>query len=204
MDENKLRRTSMGREFELKYRADAPTLAAIRAKFGEFTTIAMETAYFDNPQGDLRRRHWTLRRRLENGRSVCALKTPLPDGSRGEWETECGSITDAISELCKLGAPAELEAMARQGLTQSCAARFTRLAAVVELQAATVELALDQGLLLGGGQALPFAEVEVELKAGSDDAAIAFASALAREFRLAREPKSKIQRALALANAARQ
>ena len=37
----------MGREFELKYRADAGVLAAIQKKFGEFTALTMETAYYD-------------------------------------------------------------------------------------------------------------------------------------------------------------
>ena len=86
----------MGRELELKYRADDDRLAAIEALYGDFTPITMETTYYDTPAADLRRLHWTLRRRFENGRSVCTLKTPLPDGSRGEWEAECPSIEEAI------------------------------------------------------------------------------------------------------------
>ena len=75
----------------------------------------------------------------------------------------------------------------------------TRMAAALEIPGATAELALDRGVLLGGGQELPFAEVEVELKAGSEAAVTAFADDLARRFRLEPEPKSKQQRALALA-----
>ena len=75
-----------------------------------------------------------------------------------------------------------------------------RLAKLVEADVCTVELALDEGTLLGGGKALPLAEVEVELKAGSEAAAVAFAQALAAEFGLTPEPKSKVQRALALAD----
>ena len=79
------------------------------------------------------------------------------------------------------------------------AARFTRRAALTNAGEGTVELALDWGVLLGGGKELPFAEVEVELKQGSDADAIAFAQSLAARFRLTPEPKSKIRRALALA-----
>ncbi len=136
---------------------------------------------------------------MENGKSVCTLKTPLPDGSRGEWETECGSIENAISELCKLGASKELHTLTEKGLVQSCGARFTRLAKTLEIENATVELALDQGCLIGGGKELPFAEVEVELKSGSEAAAVVFAERLAKEFGLIPEPKSKVQRALELA-----
>ena len=61
-----------------------------------------------------------------------------------------------------------------------------------------MELALDQGCLLGGGKALPFGEVEVELKSGSQTDAVSFAGALAAEFGLKPQPKSKLARAMAL------
>ena len=61
-----------------------------------------------------------------------------------------------------------------------------------------MELALDGGVLLGGGQELPFAEVEVELKSGEDSVAQTFAEALAKEFDLKEQPKSKLARAMAL------
>ena len=64
--------------------------------------------------------------------------------------------------------------------------------------AATVELALDEGTLMGGGKTLPFAEMEVDLKSGEEAAATAFAEALAQEFNLTPEPKSKAQRAMEL------
>ena len=189
----------MGREFELKYRADSEKIDAIQRKFGDFTPITMVTAYYDTPQKALRQRRWTLRRRLENGRCVCTVKIPKPDGSRGEWELECPSIDAAVPELCNLGAPEELLILATSGLTEVCAARFTRLAATLKIPGCTVELALDQGSLLGGGNALPFAEVEVELKDGSEIACVAFAEKLAQAFGLVPEPLSKVQRAMALA-----
>ena len=189
----------MGREFELKYRADTEKIDAIRQKFSGFTSFSMVTAYYDTQDKALRQRHWTLRRRLENGRSVCTVKTPKPDGSRSEWELECPSIADAVPELCNLGAPEELLTLTASGLTEVCAARFTRLAAPLKITGCTVELALDQGRLLGGGKELPFAEDEVELKGGSEIACVAFAEGLALEFGLAVEPLSKVQRAMALA-----
>ena len=188
----------MGREFERKFRADADKIAAIREKYGEFTPISMETVYYDTPGGDLGKLRWTLRRRYENGISVCTLKTPAPGGARGEWETRCGAIEDGVLELCKLGAPRELLVLTVNGVTEVCGARFTRLAKMLELENCTVELALDRGVLLGGGQELPFAEVEVECKSGSEAAAEAFAERLAADFGLAPEYASKHKRALAL------
>lgn len=189
----------MGREFELKYRADSQKIAAIREKFTGFASIEMRTAYYDTPDGGLGQRRWTLRRRLENGKSVCTVKIPLPDGSRGEWEAECSSVPDAVQELCKLGAPKELLTLTQSGIREVCAARFTRLAATLEVSGCILELALDQGSLLGSGKELPFAEVEVELKHGSEIVAVAFAENLAKEFNLTAEPASKAQRAMALA-----
>ena len=189
----------MGREFEVKYRADEGKIAAIREKYGDFVPFSMETAYYDNANRDLSPLHWTLRRRYENGRSVCTIKTPAPGGARGEWETECGDIMAAIPELCKLGAPMKLIALTIDGVEQVCAARFTRLAKTLELDECTVELALDRGCLLGGGREEPLCEVEVELKSGSEEAALAFARALATEFGLVPEKGSKYRRALALA-----
>ena len=69
----------------------------------------------------------------------------------------------------------------------------------LEIPGGKVELALDEGILMGRGKELPFAEVEVELKEGTDEAAVAFAKALAEEFGLVPEEKSKFARARALA-----
>ena len=189
----------MGREFELKFRADEAKIAAIREKYGTFAAIAMETAYYDTPNRTLSPLHWTLRRRYENGKSVCTLKTPAPGGARGEWETECDDILTAIPELCDLGAPIQLMALTVGGVEQVCGAKFTRLAKTLEPEGCTVELALDRGCLMGGGQEMPLCEVEVEYKGGSEEAAVAFAETLAAEFGLTPETGSKYRRALALA-----
>jgi len=191
----------VGREFELKFRADERKIAAIRENFDDFTAISMETAYYDTPDRALGRLRWTLRRRFENGISVCTVKTPETGGARGEWETRCGDIHAAIPTLCALGAPKELEALTADGIMQVCGAKFTRLAQTREVEGCTVELALDRGCLLGGSKELPFAEVEVELKEGSEEAAVAFAKELAARFGLIPEPASKYKRALALAEA---
>jgi hypothetical protein len=67
------------------------------------------------------------------------------------------------------------------------------------LDDAVVELALDTGVLLGGSREQPLCEVEVELKSGEPEKAVAFAEAMAKEFGLRSERKSKFRRALALA-----
>lgn len=189
----------MGRELELKFAASSETLDAMEEKYAPLTPITMHTRYFDTPHQVFRGRRWTLRLRLENGRPICTLKTRLPDGSRGEYETESGDIVSAIPALLEQGAPAELEELAREGLEEVCGARFTRLARIIDVPGGQVELALDRGEFTGGGRTLPFTEAEAELKAGPDEVLARFGRALAEEFSLREEPRSKIQRAMALA-----
>ena len=189
----------MGREFELKYRCMAEAFAAIEADYAGFVPIEMETTYYDTFDGRLSNLHWTLRRRMENGKSICTLKTPAPDGSRREWEVEAVSIMGAIPALYRAGAPMELMSLSISGLGPVCGAKFTRLAKTLDIPGATVELALDRGVLTGGGRELPLMEVEVELKEGSDSAAIAFAQQLAARYGLTGEKRSKYRRALGLA-----
>ena len=190
----------MATEFELKYAATAAQLDGIRAAVsGEYHSIAMETTYYDTPGRALSARKWTLRRRLENGVSVCTLKTPAGGLGRHEWEVEQDSIQAAIPELCKLSNLDDLAEMTASGVSPVCGARFTRLACQVNIENAVVELALDEGILFGSGRELAFAEVEVELKSGAEEAACRFAEDLAARFHLIPEEKSKFRRALDLA-----
>lgn len=189
----------MGLEFELKYRATPEKIAAIRnAVSSAEQHFLMQTTYYDTPSGELSKRHWTLRCRQENQTSVCTLKLPAPEG-RAEFELECQRIEDALVELCKLSGQTELLLLARQGLVPVCGARFQRIAKTLSLASCTVELALDTGILLGGDRELPLCEIEVELKAGTPEAACAYGEALAQTYGLQPETASKFRRALALA-----
>ena len=189
----------MGREFELKYAITEQIQDAVAEKYGDFHTITMETTYFDTPNGDLAERRITLRRRMENGVSVCTVKTPLPDGGKGEWEICWQEPTTMVAELCKHGAPEQLLAWTEGGIVPVCGARFTRRAKTIDLPGGSVELALDRGILLGGDRQEALCELEVELKSGEDQVALDFAAQIAAEFDLRPEPRSKFRRAQLLA-----
>ena len=189
----------MGIEFELKYKADPQVLERLRAVFsGPEQQISMHTTYYDTPTGGFSARKWTLRRRMENDVSICTLKTPGDGFGRREWEVACGSIREAITELCKLGAPQEVLSLAAEGFLPICGARFTRIPKTVIYQGSVLELALDAGVLTGGDREMPLCEVEVELKEGSREACLTFAHSLAEEYGLQIEENSKFRRALAL------
>ena len=189
----------MGKEFELKYAATAEDLEKLKNQFPHLRPIAMETTYYDNADGDFSRMKWTFRRRMENEKSICTLKTPMAGLGRAEFEVECDDIEDAVTLLLAQGAPIQLLQLVAKGIAPSCGARFTRLAGLLELPGCMAELALDQGVLLGGGKELSFTEVEVELKEGSEEAVTAFAQDLAAKYGLKPEYESKVARARQLA-----
>jgi inorganic triphosphatase YgiF len=188
----------MGMEIELKYRANEAVQAKVAGDFGPWQKIAMETTYYDTPSGALSQRRMTLRRRLENGVSICTVKTPAGDLGRGEWDTEAGRIEDAIEKLCQLGCPRELEELVKEGLLEVCGARFTRHCCPVELPGAVVELALDAGILFSGDRQEALCEIEAELKSGTAEALVEFGASFARDYGLEAEDRSKFRRALAL------
>ena len=189
----------MGIEFELKYKATPLQLQQLREDLnGEEKIFEMRTAYYDTPTGQLSQRHYTLRRRMENENSVCTFKMPTEGIGRREWETDCDRIDDSVEKLCKLGAPAELRELTAEGLVNICGARFTRIAKTVSLGECVVEVALDEGVLTGGGRQIPLCEMEVELKAGEQSVCVAFAKMLAEKYGFVPEEKSKFRRALDL------
>ena len=188
----------MGVEYEIKFKATEEVLSAIdRGIAGETAVFQMETTYYDTPSGALSARFYTLRRRLENGKAVCTLKAPAKQG-RGEWEIPCEDILQAIPKLVAMGCPADLPDLVQEGLIPVCGAKFARIAKTLTLPEGIVELALDRGILFGGGREAPLCEAEVELKEGSVSLCDAFGKMLATEFSLKTEKKSKFRRALAL------
>ena len=190
----------LGVEYELKFRATPAQLDALEKGIqAQSIQIRMETTYYDTPTGALSGRRYTLRRRMENGRSVCTFKYPVSGPGRGEAEVESDSLENAIPALCKLSDRPELAVLTAEGLVEVCGARFTRRAYTVSFRESTLEVALDRGVLLGGGREIPLWEAEVELKTGTPADAQAYAGILAGAYGLQPEQKSKFRRALDLA-----
>ena len=181
----------MGRELEYKFRLTPEQYARLREEYGPLARTRMETAYYDTPDRALGAGKQTLRRRLENGCPVVTLKTNLPDGSRGEWETNAPTVEAGLAALKAQGAPVP-EA---EGLTEICSARFTRLSRLLTIPGGLAELALDRGILAGQREEAPLLEAELELKQGPDEALAAFARDFAAKYGLTEEPQSKFARA---------
>lgn len=190
----------MGIEFELKYSATVQQQEQILAAYAvQYVDFDMETTYYDTPSAALSARKITLRRRMENDVSVCTVKTPVSTYGRGEWECRCDNIEDGLKELCKLSASEELQNLTAEGIVAVCGAKFHRQAGQIRFRDTQLEIALDRGILTGGGKEVPLCEVEVELKEGRPEDAVAFGSLLAHRFGLIPQDRSKFRRALALA-----
>lgn len=186
----------MAVEFELKYRCTQEALALLRADLpGEERLFSMATTYYDTPSGALSAKIYTLRQRQENATSVCTLKVPAADGARDEFEVECATIEEAVPMLCKLSG-VELPTA---GLVPVCGARFTRIAKTFDWNGALIELALDEGVLTGGGKEIPLCEAELELKEGNRSAMETYGAFLSAAYGLTVENHSKFRRALDLA-----
>lgn len=190
----------MGTEFECKYAATPEQLEQIaRIPGTPGPVFQMETTYYDTADKALSQRHWTLRRRMENGQPVCTLKTPAGGLGRHEFECVCDSIEAAIAPLCALSGSSALQTLTAAGVRPICGARFTRKTIRIQSDGMEAEVALDQGILFGGSRECPLCEVEVELKSGSREKLLAYARRLQTTFSLRTEPRSKFRRALDLA-----
>ena len=199
----------MGTELEWKYAVPEPSVLdevlaweEVRSRMAEEPRrYHMRTDYYDTPDRRFSKRKITIRRRMENERSVVCVKAPLPKGSephlRGEWELESSDLRAALPRLAALGAPrAVLEPVPLQRL---CGADFIRRAVLLRFaDGSAAELALDCGALSGPTQSAPLCELELELKEGASEAALAFAVVLAERFSLRLEPSGKFTRASAL------
>ena len=181
----------MSREIELKYRFSEdriPQLLSDPWLSAVFREILMESTYFDNAERALQNERITFRRRKENDTTVYTVKTHISAHERGEWEVAAEGTEDALCALSALGAPA-----LPQGPYEIVAeAKFLRRAArITPSEGAELELSVDVGTL----GPVPFCELEIELKRGTEEELAAFADEFLARYPLVPEPLSKFARA---------
>lgn len=171
--------------------------------------IAMHATYYDTVDGDVLALRGGLRRREENGLSVCSLKleVEVSDGkaTREEYEVACDDIRQALELLPEAGAPRDVcEMLAGKELKVNCETEFDRRAfsLAVGAQGAAdafeAELAFDEGVLRRDGCEQEFREMELEHKDGSLDAFNAFALDIQDAAHLTPQPLSKLARAMSV------
>lgn len=197
---------------ELEYKLSIPSIDVLEAVLAdaECTALAqedwretrMETTYYDTAEHVFAAHHWTLRRRMENEKSIVCLKTPAPEAhTRGEWQLEAAKIDDeVIARLMQAGAPRQLLSLYADGALEAvCGASFLRCSRMLRFSdGSTAELAGDCGVLYGRREHLPFAEVELELCGGQPEQMLALVRHLCKRYGLQEERRSKHARARSL------
>lgn len=171
--------------------------------------IAMHATYYDTVDGDVLALRGGLRRREENGLSVCSLKleVEVSDGkaTREEYEVACDDIRQALELLPEAGAPRDVcEMLAGKELKVNCETEFDRRAFSLAVgvrgaaDAFEAELAFDEGVLRRDGREQEFREMELEHEDGSLDAFNAFALDIQDTAHLTPQPLSKLARAMSV------
>jgi len=160
--------------------------------------------YFDTPDGLLRAAMWTLRCRTADGVPVATIKGPGPRiaGVFARVEHELTLPTPAREgDPLPPGLAAPLHA-AGLDLARWPSPMFTtdvrRTLADLDVDGARLELAIDVGQAVTASARAPIAEVELELKAGSPDALLATAHALAERLPVRPGGRAKAARGLQL------
>jgi inorganic triphosphatase YgiF len=189
-----------GRETELKFalpRERAEALLAELPHLAGAPARPLTSVYFDTEKRSLRRAGLALRVREEGGRYVQTLKDE-GDGaiSRGEWEADLPSPEPALGKLDKTPAQRVLSKGAQ--VAPQFAVEVQRRSAEVEEAGGRIELSLDEGEAKANGRTAPFAELELELKAGDAGCLFALARKVAQSGDLTLSFTTKAQRGFAL------
>ena len=199
----------MSTELELRLAVPpdaADALAAHVASLSGAHTVALRATYYDTATSALGRAGWGLRLRWEGEAGwVQTIKGPLlADGlSRPEHNAPRGHAPSLPAlDLHAHDALPEAAALLR-ALNEPLQAQFgteiERLRARSRLGDPHVELALDRGLLLGGGATATVCELELEWLAGPLGPLWDEAERWVRTHGLVLEPRSKAARGHALA-----
>ena len=204
-------------EFELKFEIPPTSLLRVAAtlKVGKISRQRLQARYFDTQDGALAARGLVVRMRKEGRRWVQTAKGPTSTLlERLEHNVSLGQQPKGVDPTADLarhaGTPVgkaianALNLKAGEAcpdiapLYETDVRRITRL---VEHEGAVLEIALDQGRILSGNQSLPICELEVELKKGRPEHAVALARQWCSEYGLSLSSITKSMKGQRLRNA---
>jgi triphosphatase len=182
------------REVELKFACGPEDLAAVLAAAppGDDADAELISVYFDTPDLALQKAGASLRVRESKGLRVQTLK-------RGEGlaREEHEASIEGLAPDPELGPLPDLMP-AGASLKPAFNVRVSRRQRLVRHDGAEIELALDQGEVVGGDASAPICEVELELKSGPAAALFTLARSLGEAAPLYLSFDSKAARGQAL------
>lgn len=209
----------MSEEIELKLEVqpeDAARLMRCEAltKRGVRFNPAREqiSTYYDTPRRALARKGIALRVRRAGAKIVQTVKTDGDGGvvaRRGEWEWPLATPEPDLALALESDLKPLVKRQKKGDLAPVFATHVKRRVALLTMEGATLELAMDEGEIVADGGALKICELEIEVKEGapaalfslareivsSTNARVAFASKAARGFALVDGDVDKVARA---------
>jgi inorganic triphosphatase YgiF len=157
------------------------------------------SVYFDTPDGELRRRGYTLRVRSAGGKFIQTVKS-IDAGAglfaRGEWEYQIDG-PEPDSEQLGSTPLAGLDVVSLEPIIRS---EVNRTACRLSRDGSEIELDVDRGTMAAAGKQVSVAEVEIELVRGEARSAISLARRIASEVPVKLGVLSKAERGFALAD----
>ncbi len=162
-------------ETELKFVLDAQGCALLRERLersGAEERRELHSVYFDTRGQRLRKAGLALRMRRDGDRWIQTVKAKAANhGGLQRAEEDEAEMPDARVDLAAIADAGLRDAVkaALKGklLHPVCETRMSRLLVMQHGEGgAAVEVALDEGEIIAGGRAVPFRELELELKSG--------------------------------------
>jgi inorganic triphosphatase YgiF len=189
-------------------RVFASTIITEQADHLSFRQETLEARYYDTPSHSLQKARLAFRIRQEGGVWLATVKDGgLNSGGlhqRAEWTVPLSEPRATIEAFMDTPiGPALADAVGEEELTAMFATRFERQMINVHTpDGSIIELAADRGEISAGDGQSPILEIELELKSGCIGSLLQIGAALAEEFPLLPEWRSKYFRALQLAGLA--
>jgi inorganic triphosphatase YgiF len=136
------------------------------------------TAYYDSAKGALRKKGIFLRIREDGRRITQTVKTAGESGvlaERGEWDWPLKTPQPDLEKAAETGLKPLAKRARKNDVKPVFASDLSRRIALLTRPDATLELALDQGVVRAGRRTSPLAELEIEVKAGAPAAVFGLA-----------------------------
>ena len=202
-------------EVEVKFRVDDPAIFTALTNVDQVNSYTLRLAaesehqrniYYDTADGVLRAARYGLRIREVNGRSIATLKGPNQghDGlhQRPEWELAAQS-PDPSTWPPGAARDQALALLGDRSLLPLLSIETMRRHIYAHTGGRDIaEISLDEGTITAGARSESFCELEIELlPEGTPDDLHALVTNLQERYTLIPEPRSKLERGLALQDA---